>query len=669
MNHSRILLFAALVFLATGLVDGDSPSGDASLRADLKYLSSEELRGRSVTDDTIRVAAEYVANRMKEIGLKTDLVDGTPFQPVEVMLQPQVGSAESNKVVFRSNEAKDQPILLGLTDGMSPLAIGAENGQVQGRLVFVGYGITAPKLSFDDYEGVDVAGATVIVIRKEPRLSDPDSPFDGTRSSRHAYFATKINNAIQHGAAAIILVNDPQSVSAAVKEVGNRIDREKQRLEKTLEQIKLLPEAAENSRKALEQRVTLISKTVESLQQELVTAKQGVMGLAVAGPGNPSQKSIPVVSVSRDAVSNLLKSESGQSLAEIEAQIDDTTAPASFELANHAVDLQIEIKPTVADTGNVVGTIPGRGELADQTIVVGAHYDHVGMGGYGSLAPGTVAIHNGADDNASGTVTMLQIAERMTKALSEVDSHRRVLFIGFTGEERGLIGSKHYVDNPIFPLANTTAMVNLDMVGRLRDNELTVYGTGSATGFDSLVDAANEQGQFDLLKVASGYGPSDHQSFYQAGVPVLFFFTGLHNDYHRPTDDFDKINFNGMTRITDIVSEVTLDLATDPQRPEYAETEKSVQIRRQMTAYLGVSLKNEGDHVVLSGLVAGGAAEKAGLKTGDQLEKLGKRDIATAEDVLIFMRTRSPGQEVKVRVLREGKTVELTVRLESRPDG
>ncbi|MEE2934689.1 MAG: PDZ domain-containing protein, partial [Planctomycetota bacterium] len=158
-------------------------------------------------------------------------------------------------------------------------------------------------------------------------------------------------------------------------------------------------------------------------------------------------------------------------------------------------------------------------------------------------------------------------------------------------------------------------------------------------------------------------------SFYQAGVPVLFFFTGLHNEYHRPTDDFDKINFNGLTRITDIVSEVTLNLATDPQRPEYAETEKSVQIRRQMTAYLGVSLKNEGDHVVLSGLVAGGAAEKAGLQTGDQLEKLGKRDIATAEDVLSFMRTRSPGQEVKVRVLREGKTVELTVRLESRPDG
>jgi C-terminal processing protease CtpA/Prc len=212
-------------------------------------------------------------------------------------------------------------------------------------------------------------------------------------------------------------------------------------------------------------------------------------------------------------------------------------------------------------------------------------------------------------------------------------------------------------------------MVNLDMVGRLRDNELTVYGTGSAKEFDSLIESVNEQGEFNLVKVASGYGPSDHQSFYQKGIPVLFFFTGLHNDYHRPTDDFDKINFGGMSRITDIVSEVTLELATDPQRPEYAETEKSVRIRRQMTAYLGVSLANEGDHVVLSGLEAGSAADRAGLRTGDRLDKLGNRDVKTTEDVLNFMRTRSPGQQVKVSVLRDGKTIEVTVRLDPRPEG
>ncbi len=166
--------------------------------------------------------------------------------------------------------------------------------------------------------------------------------------------------------------------------------------------------------------------------------------------------------------------------------------------------------------------------------------------------------------------------------------HRRIIFIAFTGEERGLVGSKHYVRSPGFRSESTVAMVNMDMVGRLRDNELTVYGTGSAPMMNEILDQANERQQFNLFQVATGYGPSDHQSFYEAGIPVMFFFTGLHNDYHRPTDDFDKINFGGLTRITDTVSEVTFQLATRENRPQYAKTEGLAKIRRQMTAYLGV---------------------------------------------------------------------------------
>ena len=212
-------------------------------------------------------------------------------------------------------------------------------------------------------------------------------------------------------------------------------------------------------------------------------------------------------------------------------------------------------------------------------------------------------------------------------------------------------------------------MVNLDMVGRLRDNELTIYGTGSAPTFDALVETANEPYEFDLFKVASGYGPSDHQSFYMAGVPVLFFFTGLHDNYHRPSDDFDKIEFGGLTRITDIVSDVTYELATLEQRPEYAETENRVRVRRQITAYMGVSLANRDDSVVISGLVQGAPAERAGLKTGDTLKKLGNTSVKNSQQVLEVMRSRSPGQKIPATVERDGEAISVTLELVARPEG
>ena len=212
-------------------------------------------------------------------------------------------------------------------------------------------------------------------------------------------------------------------------------------------------------------------------------------------------------------------------------------------------------------------------------------------------------------------------------------------------------------------------MVNMDMVGRLRDNELTVYGTGSGDALDEILEKANQLRKFDLFKVPTGYGPSDHQSFYEAGIPVLFFFTGLHNDYHRPSDDFEKIEFGGLTRITDIVSEVTFELAIREQRPTYVETEKKVQIRRQMTAFMGVTLSNRGDHVVLSGLSPGGPAERGGLRIGDRLEKLGDRRVKSAADVLELMRGQSPGDKLPVRVLRGRQTLDVTIELQPRPGG
>ena len=640
---------------------------DGQLRSDIGFLASDALRGRSVDDTTIDEAADFIADRMREIGLRTDIVEGTPFQTVLVTLGARPGSTRNNRVVVTSGQGNDPPISAALDDGMNPLAIGSSSGQVSGPLVFAGFGITAPNLSYDDYQGIDVTGATVLIFRKEPGASDPNSRFSGTRNTRHAFFRTKIDNAIKHGAAAVIFVNDPSSVLHSVQNEKNKIDSELKRKQAISMQLQALPEEAVNNRKTLRDKISGIDSMVESLRRDLARAERGVMEIGEAGERPNGKDAVPVVSMARDLVDQILKRSTGRSLEEIEQQINETTKPQSVVLKETQVSLRVELQPTSAPSKNVIGVLDGEGELAGESVIVGAHYDHVGMGGYGSLAPGTIAVHNGADDNASGTAAMLAIANRLRQRLGDVASHRRVVFLAFTGEERGLIGSKHYVRQPLFPLESTAVMINLDMVGRLRDNELTVYGTGSGDLLDELVERANEQQSFRLFKVQTGYGPSDHQSFYQAGIPVLFFFTGLHNDYHRPSDDVEKIEFEGLNRVTQIVTDVTFDLVTGKERPRYAETENRVTIRRQMTAFLGVSLSDQGDHVILSALTAGGPAEQAGMKVGDRLEKLGKRHVQSSSDVLEWMRSRSPGDDVNVQVRRGRRTVDLEVKLTARP--
>ncbi|TWT87931.1 M28 family peptidase [Stieleria varia] len=671
------LLLLSLPGISIAEKPAESSSGNAAasgitalaLRRDLGFLASDDLRGRSVTDDTIQVAADYLARRMGEIGLQTDSYDGTPFQAVDVPVGNETGAPDKNNATFRitrDDEGVDE-VNVTLRDGFSPLAVGADDGAVSAPLVFAGYGITAPKIGYDDYAGIDAKGAVVMILRKEPQLSDPDSPFGGTENSQHAYFQTKIANAIEHGALAVLIVNDPKSIEEAVQAEEQRIEQEKERQVAIEKQLSELPAQATKNQAALKEKIAVIDGMLADMQRNVDEARRGVLGLSEAGTKNNKTKSMPVASIARDVAVDLLKRGGNVSLTEIEASIDRDLKPQSHELESIIASVMVNIKPAVAETFNVVGVYPGKGPLANETIVVGAHYDHVGMGGYGSLAPGTIAIHNGADDNASGTATMLSIAQTVTGKLETVTSHRTLVFIGFTGEERGLIGSQFYVDHPLRELKQTAAMVNLDMVGRLRDNELTVYGTGSADKLEAVVDAANQKQEFNLYKVASGYGPSDHQSFYTAGVPVLFFFTGLHNDYHRPTDDFDKIDFGNLTRITDMVSDVTLQLSVLPERPRYAETEQKVQIRRQMTAYLGVTLSDGNGSVMVSSIYEDGPAEAGGVQVGDVLQRMGKTRIRSSDDVLSWLRDQSPGNEVVVRVLRAGKTVNLNVKLGNRP--
>ena len=640
-----------------------------SLRASVSFLASDDLEGRGVDGEGIKVAASYIATQFAKLGLATEHFDGTALQPVKIVLGARVGNAADNYADFEwfGPSVPAGKMSLKLSEGMSPLAIGSDQAKIKkSKLAFVGYGVTAPEYNYDDYQGIDVSDAVVVLLRKEPGRNDPDSPFDGLKNTKHAWFDTKIKNAEKHGAAAVILVNDSNTIDQIVAKDKQRIQQEQARQQQIRKQLQQLPKEAENSRASFMEKLENSKSMIESISEGFQSKKRGVISVGEAGERSMSK--LPVLSIGRTDFDKLVQTHLGKSLLDVETLIDERHQPFSFSFTELEASIGVHVSPTQVTSHNVVGVLEGRGELADETVVIGAHYDHVGMGGYGSLAPETIEVHNGADDNASGTATLIHSAAMLSKVLAQKKSHRRIVFIAFTGEERGLLGSKYYVDHPLFDIKSTVAMLNLDMVGRVRDNELTIYGTGSADEFDDWIEDANETAKFELYKVLTGYGPSDHQSFYVAGVPVLFFFTGLHNDYHRPSDDTEKLDFGGMARIASMVTDVAERIAIETQRPSYVQTnKKQVRIRRQLTAYLGITMSEQADHVYVSSVAPGGPAEKAGLKISDRIDRMAKQRVRQISDVLEALRTRSPGQSMAFRVTRGLKTVDLQVQLGKRP--
>ncbi|MEM9586699.1 MAG: M28 family peptidase [Planctomycetota bacterium] len=637
----------------------------AQIRGDVGYLTSEALRGRSAADESIQLAADYLAQRFQEIGLNTQVFGESPFQDVPIPLDVRPGDEASNQAIFtQDGETIAQA---RLNDGMGPLAIGSSTAVSELPVVFAGYGITDKEVGYNDYAAVDVTGKAVILIRKEPGLDDPNSPFDGRRTSRNAYFDTKVNLAMRRGAAAILFVNDTGSLQQSVERVERRLQVERARFSQLDNESRELPNEATKTRNYIESQKQLVQNMIDGYERDLLTARRGVIGVTEAGMGGLRRTRVPILSLSRDVVDQLLDRAIGQSLSSLENQIRSNYQPATVELPNVRAAISTSTSPASTRSPNVLAVLEGRGRLSDQTVVLGAHYDHVGMGGEGSLAPGTIAIHNGADDNASGTSVLLAAAKQLVGDLRQAKEHRRVVFIAFTGEERGLLGSKHYVSQPRFPLAQTVAMVNLDMVGRLRDNELTVYGTGSGTKLNGLVDRVNEGLDFRLFKVPSGYGPSDHQSFYQAGIPVLFFFTGLHGDYHRPSDDADKLNVPGMVRITSMVSGVVRELATDIDRPFYQSTSKRFRIRKQLTTFLGIQFDPQPDGLRVTNVVADSPADTARLQIGDLIKQIDNQKVRQSGELLEFLRDKLPGNEVAVEIDRDGVVLSRQITLGRRP--
>lgn len=668
------LVVLHFLVLAAGLCADNVADSEARLRETVNYLASDELEGRGVGTTGIDKAADYLAGQFSRLGLRTDLFNGTPFQEFEITLAAEMGPAEKNRLAF-VGPARDGGVNgrvdLKLAENFTPLAVGG-SGPIDAPLVFAGYGITAKDLkrnddafTYDDYARIDAKGKVVIILRKEPQQKDKNSPFAGTQNSPHALFNRKIENAIEHGAAAIVFVNDSVELTSKREENTKLLKAAQGKLKELLEQLGKTPESDESYQKTAAS-VSKAQAEVSELNKALAGSGDSLLPFSGAGDSSTHPK-MPIYFCTRAIVNQVLVVSGRQDLADLERDIDTDLKPRSFELTDWRAAGETNVVEKKAKVKNVVAVLDGEGPLANETIVLGAHYDHLGFGGNGSLAPWTTDIHNGADDNASGTATLIEVAQRLSTMSPR--PRRRIVFIAFTGEERGLYGSAYYARQPRFPLENTIAMFNLDMVGRLNDDKLAVYGTGTAKEFDPLIERLCQEQHFKLTKHAGGFGPSDHSSFYAKKIPVLHLFTGNHNDYHRPSDDADKLNIAGMRRVADFLVDVVKAVDSSDAKPTYVEIRRVESIAgpvegdRPSFGSMPAYPNPVKDGVLLEAVLEGTAADKAGIKGGDVLTKFGEYKITVLEDFEAALRQHRPGDQVKVTVRRGEQLIDADVTL------
>lgn len=312
-----------------------------------------------------------------------------------------------------------------------------------------------------------------------------------------------------------------------------------------------------------------------------------------------------------------------------------------------------DFKGPVLSGRNIIGILDRK---ASQNIIIGAHYDHLGWGDEGSLHEGPKAIHNGADDNASGVAALFYIAEK----LKQFQLNANIIIIAFTGEEKGLLGSGNYIKNHGFELENTRFMINMDMIGRLnKEQKLAVNGVGTSPVFVPAL-RENNKSQFHLLMDSTGMGPSDHTSFYLDSIPVLHFFTGQHEQYHRPEDDVELINFTGLQKISDYIVALIIDLDKEQTIP-FLKTKDPEQKRMKFKVTLGIipDYLFEGKGLKIAGVKTGRTAEKAGLLKGDIVIQMGEREIKSIHDYMEVLMQLEKGDQVNLTILREGSKIDL----------
>jgi hypothetical protein len=499
----------------------------------------------------------------------------------------------------------DQKQGLKLNQDFVPFSFSA-SGSVSAPVVFAGFGASADEFGYDDYAGVDVKDKIVVILRYEPAGFAEKS--GNTGLTRHSQLISKAINARNHGAKAVVLVNG---------KLGEGED-------------------------------------------DLLTRFGSVSG--------PANTGIVLVQVKNDVADRWFHA-AGKSMADVQGQINHATKPQSFAFPETLhMSIHVDIETTRATVNNVLAYLPGK---TDEYVIIGAHYDHLGRGNYDSLAPSQIGqIHPGADDNASGTAGVLELARVFAPLKGQLQ--RGVLFASFAGEELGLLGSAHWVQEPTLPLDKAVAMLNMDMIGRIKDDKVYIGGVGTGSTLKPMLEKAEAKSNFKVEYSAGGYSASDHTSFVTKHIPVLFFFSGLHSDYHKPSDTWEKINPQAAARLVDVVGNTGLELAEAPDRPTFVAVVEDKPLAGGSGGGYGPYFGSIPDFgqvengVKFSDVKPASPAEKAGLKAGDILVQFGDKPIKNLYDFTDALRRSKVGDVVDVTVLRDGKPVKASVKLEQR---
>lgn len=590
---SILLLFAVSLIWAQDKSNNPEITAD-EIKAHLNFLASDALKGRFTGSPEERKAGDYIKAQLESYGVKPAF-NGKWFQ--EFPFIEKVELTKNNTVTINSNGKKKT---LKLKKDFTTLGFSGK-AKVSGDLLFVGYGISASKLNYDDFEGIDVKGKIVVAVKNHPEHDSSRSEFE-----RFTTLRNKASNAKDKGASALIIVNGwlPKNDD-------------------------ILPEPRYD--------------------------------------GAPGMKDFPVIQISRSVVDELLKN-NGVSFADIQKQIDASKKPNSFVVKNTKVELSTEAVEVQKIARNVGGVLEGNDPvLKNEYIVIGGHYDHLGIDQMkeSSMYKGTdKQIHNGADDNASGTTGILEVAEKIASIKNELK--RSIIFLAFSGEELGILGSTYYTNNPSVDISKITAMLNMDMVGRLNEeNNLTIIGSGTSSKWKELLNGKNTYG-FKLAMSDGGSGGSDHQAFSNKNIPVLFFFSGTHSDYHKPSDDIDKINFAGEEKILKFVFDIANEIQKAEKRLDYVKVQEAAQRptgRSRVTVGTVPEFGYSGNGYKLSGTTEGSPAAKAGMKAGDIIIKFGPKTVGNIYDFMYAVQDYKAGDKVDVVAIRDGKETTFTLEL------
>jgi aminopeptidase YwaD len=378
---------------------------------------------------------------------------------------------------------------------------------------------------------------------------------------------------------------------------------------------------------------------------------------------------IPVFHITRSLADKIIAA-SGKTIEQIEKSCKQDKKPVSFNL-NVTIDARADVMQQKVTTRNVVGILRGTDpKLSSEYVVIGGHYDHLGFGGpgSGSRMPDTVAVHHGADDNASGTAGVIELAQKISAYRAELK--RSIIFIAFAAEEMGLLGSKEFTREPLIDLKKVSAMINLDMIGRMKPDEksVTIGGTGTSSQSDSILTALAPNRSFEIKRSTEGYGPSDHASFYSENIPVFFFFTGVHEDYHTPKDVADKINYQGEKDVLDFVYDLAMVIDHMPKQLSFREAGAKTGERysRNFKVTLGIipdMASSENNGLGVDGVRKGGPAETGGIKKGDRIIAIDGQPVTNIYDYMTRLGKLKAGQITSVEVMRNGNKVIILVQL------